>query len=181
MAMYSSYSQPISQPAYATTYHHPASAHPHLYQTSAFSVPTIHSSPSREMPTYYVGSTPSHSSRRSRSRSRSRHTQPVVYTSSSGGVQYLTPHSDSGRRHRSSSVGHGTHYYTAGGHSSSHRSSSRSPNLYYTPSTPSHHHSGRRSHSTSRHSGTQYVSSSGRRPSVSYVRTLICHACLPVH
>jgi hypothetical protein len=174
MALYTTSSQPILQPSYTTTFHHPAAAHPHLYQTPAYSVPTVHSSPSYTMPTYYVQSSPSHH-HRSRSNSHSGYNQPVIYTPSSGN-QYLSPHSDSGRRRRSSSVGHGGHYYTTSNHSSSHRSS-HSPN-YYT-SSPSQR---RRSHSTSRPSGTQYVdvrhsssnSSHGHHhPSVSYVRTFL--------
>ncbi|EKM59659.1 uncharacterized protein PHACADRAFT_250296 [Phanerochaete carnosa HHB-10118-sp] len=186
MATYTTYPQQTIYPSYSTSNHHPASAHPNLYQTSAYSVPTLSSPPVQTMPTYYVSSSTPHQ-QSTRSRSRSRHSaQPIVYTtSSSSHRQHSSPrdYADSGRRRRASSVGHGGHYYTPSDRSPRHRSSSRSPRhrsssrsprvVIHTTSSPGHHDP-RRSHSTSRHpSNAQYLdarhdSHGGRRPSVSY-------------
>lgn len=170
MAAYypASHQQPALHPSYSATYQS-ASPHPSaLYQTSAYSVPTIAHNPSQTMPTYYVPS-----SHLSRSQSHHSH-QPVVYTTSGSGTRHRDyGYADTDRRRRSSSVGHGGHYYSSsGGH---HRSSSRSPTYYVTTSSSDR----RRSHSTSRHHNTspRYYdtgrhSTSSYRPSVSYVSTL---------
>ncbi|KAI0700694.1 hypothetical protein BC835DRAFT_1303952 [Cytidiella melzeri] len=125
---------------------------------------SYHPPPSPNMPTYYVNST--HSLSRSGSRN-----PPAVYQTYSGNNQYLPSrdyaYSESGRRRRSSSVGHG-HYTSAyyppparSSRSNEHRRSSRD----YGSS------SHRRSHSQTR---PVYIESShtthhsSRRPSVSY-------------
>ena len=41
MAAYNPYPQQSAYPTYTTTHHHPASAHPNLYQNSAYSVPAL--------------------------------------------------------------------------------------------------------------------------------------------
>lgn len=189
MAAYNPYPQQSAYPAYTTTQHHPASAHPNLYHNSAYSIPALAApAQTQTMPTYYVSSSSPHhhhhSSSTRRSRSRSRHSaQPIVYTTSSSGHHgqpYVVSqdYGHSGRPRRASDVGQGGHYYyTTSDRSPRHRSHSRSPRqaTYYTTSAPTHRDSSRRrSHSTSRHgTNVQYLdahhgSHGSRRPSVSY-------------
>lgn len=184
MEYYNTTPQPARHPT-QPAYHHSASANAPHYQNSAYALPATHNQPAQTMPTYYVsGGSPS-SHHLSRSYSHNTH-QPVVYTTSSGSRQYLSPrdyaYADTGRRRRSSSVGQGGHYHNTGHSSSSHRrSSSRTP-VYYTGSSPSH----RRSHSTSRHHGssshnysTGRHSSSAHRPSGVYVSSMPLYHSLP--
>lgn len=203
MAAYSS-SRHHLPPQYNYTSYHQASLYPHLYSSSTYSLPLSrnhsrshrsrsHSSSRRRsdyaMPTYVVSNGSGHRSssryRDSQPRSSSRSyqyassgygSQPVVYTSSNNNVYPRDyAYSDSGRRYRSSSVGRGgTQYYYPPGN----RSSYSHPPQYYTTSTSGR----RRSYSTSHHRTPQVIdarhsTSSGRRPSVSYVSTVSKYLC----
>jgi len=154
-----------------TTYHQPHQGYNNsYYQSSPYSLPNLQrqpsyqSSPSRNMPTYYIDS------RRSSSRSGHSPNPPVLYQTSSG-HQYPASrdyaYADGGRRRRSSSVGHGGHYSSS----------------YYPPPARSSHSRSPREHSSSHHRRSsshsrqpQYLDaphhshhrSSSRRPSVSY-------------
>ena len=171
---------------YHSHYHHQASAYPHLYQSSAYSLPLQRHHSSRPysrspspsaayiMPTYYVDKStrsPYHSHRdSSRSRSLSRspyhsatgHAPPVVYTTSTPTYSRDYAYGDSGRHRRSTSVGRsGQYYYPSGyqtGYQTSGYRSGHSGSHSHTPQYVYPSTSGRRrSHSTSHHRTPQVV------------------------